>query len=257
MAESNTPFVILVDTNAMTALSLYVDCCDTVRKGLGINIGDLKIEFENQKDIKNDCLNFDEIKKGYKLYSHLKGKIRESDEDIQLWFSLLSEIELLNVFLDRTFDHELTKKGIPYRIRHKKPFRTQIDFDYEKKVANYWENVEGKLTESDIGFNYPEKEEDAIPDIIKIAKIVTRYVALGPVDLYLYASGIHLRADEIYTIDGEFRDIINKIRDDGEWETVYRNIQQDLRTFIWSFEDEYQKIGKIDLPKGFKQGGIK
>jgi hypothetical protein len=257
MAESNIPFVILIDTNAMAALSLYVDSCDTVGKALAISIDDLKIEFENQKDIKKDCLNFDEIEKGYKLYYHLKEKIGESDENIQIWFSLLSEIELLNVFLDRTFDHELTKKGIPYRIRHKKPFRTQINFNYEKKVANYWENMEGRLAESDIGFNYPEKEEGAIRDIIEIAKIVTRYVALGPVDLYLYASGIYLRADEIYTIDGEFRDIINKIRTDGGWGTVYRNIQQDLIKFIWSFEDEYQKIGKIDLPKGFKQGRTK
>lgn len=256
MAESNIPFDILIDTNAMAALSLYVDSCDTVEKHIGINIGDLKIEFENQKDIKNDCLNFGEIEKGYRLYYHLKEKIGESGENIKIWFSLLSEIELLNVFLDRAFDHELTKKGIPYRIRHKKPFRTQIDFNYEEKVANYWGNMEERLAESDIEFNHPESDMDAIPGIIKIAKIVTRYVALGPVDLYLYASGIHLRADEIYTIDGEFRDIINKIRTDGGWGTVYRNIQQDLRKFIRSFEDEYAKMGKIDLPKGFKQGKI-
>ena len=257
MAESNMPFVILIDTNAMTALSLYVDSCDTVRKDLGINIGDLKTEFETQKDIKNDCLNFGEIEKGYRLYYHLKEKIGESGENIKIWFSLLSEIELLNVFLDRAFDHELTKKRIPYRIRHKKPFRTQIDFNYEEKVANYWGNMEERLAESDIEFNYPENDVGAIRDIIKIAKIVTQYVALGPVDLYLYASGIHLRADEIYTIDAEFKYIINKIRDDDGWETVYRNIQQDLRKFIRSFEDEYEKMGKIYLPEGFKQGGIK
>ena len=249
MAENDRPFVILIDTNAMTALSLYVESCNTVGRDFGISIDNLKSEFENQKDIKSDYLNFEEIKKGYKLYDYLREKIRSFDRGINVWFSLLSEIELLDVFLDRAFDHELTRKGIPYRIRRKKPFRVQIDFNYEEKIAKYWEDIKEKLGEQDIEFENPEKESDAIQDIIKVAKIVTRYVALEPVDLYLYASGIHLRADEIYTHDNEFKAIINKIYN-KEWRNVYDNIQQYLRTFIRSFEDEYQKEKKIYLPKG-------
>jgi len=249
MAESDRPFVILIDTNAMAVLSLYVESCNTLGRDLGISVDDLKSEFENQKDIKSDYLNFKEIKKGYKLYDYLREKIRSFDRGIKVWFSLLSEIELLDVFLDRAFDHELTRKGIPYRIRRKKPFRVQIDFNYEEKIAKYWEDIKEKLGEQDIEFDNPEKESDAIQDIIKVAKIVTRYVALEPVDLYLYASGIHLRADEIYTHDNEFKAIINKIYN-KEWRNVYDNIQQDLRTFIRSFEGEYQKEKKIFLPKG-------
>ena len=75
-------------------------------------------------------------------------------------------------------------------------------------------------------------------------------MALEPVDLYLYASGIYLRADEIYTHDGEFRNIINDLRTNTDWKNIYNNIQQDLRTFIRSFEDEYQKEKKIYLPEG-------
>jgi len=261
MPENERPFVILIDTNAMAALSLYVESCNTVERDLGISVDDdLKSEL-NKKDIKSDYLNFEEIKKGYKVYDYLREKIKSFDGNINIWFSLLSEIELLNVFLDRAFDHELTRKGIPYRIRRKKPFRTQIDFDYEEKIASYWRDIKEKLGKEGIEFYSPEEESEAIRDIIEIAKIVTQYVALEPVDLYLYASGIDLRADEIYTYDEEFRKIINKI-----------NIQQELKKTIPSIKEEcetsYEKDvmeektdlsreefilkKKIDLPRGVK-----
>ncbi len=259
MPENERPFVILIDTNAMATLSLYVESCNTVGRDLGISVDDVKSELD-QKDIKNDYLNFKEIKKGYKLYDYLRKKIKSLDGNINIWFSLLSEIELLNVFLDRAFDHELTRKGIPYRIRRKKPFRSQIDFDYEEKIAKYWRDIKEKLGKEGIEFDNPEnpeKRSEAIQGIIEIAKIVTQHVALEPVDLYLYASGIDLKADEIYTYDEEFRKIINKIHPDREWGNIYGNIQQDLRTFIRSFKEEYKtyyeicgKEKEIDLPKG-------
>ncbi|KPJ58780.1 MAG: hypothetical protein AMJ42_02650 [Deltaproteobacteria bacterium DG_8] len=262
MAESERPFVILIDTNAMTALSLYVESCTSVKARLGVTVDELKSRFERMKNTKDAQLHFEgrgTIKDGYKLFDHLKLKFEEFDT-VQIWFSLLSEIELLDVFLDGTFDHELTRKGIPYRIRQKRPFRTQIDFNYEKEVAKYWEDIKEKLGKQGIEFDNPEKESDAIQDIIKIAKIIIRYVALEPVDLYLYASGIYLRADEIYTHDIEFKAVINKIRTDREWENINKNIQQDLRKFVRSFREECQtfkekyreekKIDLQDLPEG-------
>ena len=259
MTESNIPFVILIDTNAMTALSLYVQSCTTVKVALGTTVEELKTKFRKIKNTKDTQLYFEGrggIKEGYKFFNYLESKIEEFN-NVQIWFSLLSEIELLGVFLDRTFDIELTRKVIPYRIRRKKPFRTQIDFNYEEKVAGYWEDIKGKLAKYDIEFNNPEKESDAIQDIIKIANIVTRYLALEPVDLYLYASGIYLRADEIYTRDEEFRAIINYLHNNIDWRNIYNDIQQDLRTFIQSFQEEcktyyeiYKKEKKIDLPKG-------
>jgi hypothetical protein len=254
MAESKKSFVILIDTNAMASLSLYVESCTTVEAMVGTAAEELKNKFERIKNTKDTQLYFEgigNIKEGYNLFNYLKSKIKEFDT-VWIWFSLLSEIELLDVFLDRAFDRELTRKGIPYRIRRKKPFRTQIDFDYEKEIAKYWEDIKEKLGEQDIEFDNPEKQNDAtIQDIIKIAKIVTRHVALEPVDLYIYASGICLRADVIYTHDGEFREIIHKIHYvDREWRNIYEHIQQDLRKFIQSFEDEYQKENKIVLPDG-------
>jgi len=234
MAESNRPFVILIDTNAMAALSLYVQSCTTVEVALGTTIEELKSKFKDVKNTKDTQLYFERgggIGDGYKVFNYLKSKIEKFDT-VQIWFSLLSEIELLDVFLDRAFDHELTRKGIPYRIRRKKPFRVQIDFNYEEKIAKYWDDIKEKLGEQDIEFDNPEKQREAIQNIIETAEIVTRYVALEPVDLYLYASGLHLMADEIYTRDNEFKAIINKICN-KEWKTIYDHIQQDLEEKIY------------------------
>jgi DNA-binding cell septation regulator SpoVG len=83
-------------------------------------------------------------------------------------------------------------------------------------------------------------------------------VVLEPVDLYIYALGIYLRADEIYTHDGEFREIIHNIHYvDREWKNIYEHIQQDLKEFIKPIQEEcktyYDKYGKdkkIVLPDG-------
>jgi len=254
MINNKTSFVILIDTNAMAALSLYVEGCTTVEVALGTPDEGLKSKFKETKDTKDTQLYFAEregggISDGYRLFKYLKDKIEVYDT-VQIWFSLLSQIELLHLFLERTFDIELTRKGIPYRIRRKNYFRTQIDFDFKSKISDYWEDQKKRLGEQDIEFKNPEKGNGAIQEIIKIAEIVTRYVALEPVDLYLYASGIYLRADEIYSRDLEFRSIINKICTDIEWRNIRDNIQDDLRKFIKSFEDEHQKEGRIRLPKG-------
>jgi len=265
MPKNKRPFVVLIDTNAMAALSLYVESCNTVGIDRAIRvIDDLKNEL-NQEDIKSNYLNFEEIVKGYKVYDYLQEKIKSFDGNIKIWFSLLSEIELLDVFLDRAFDQELTRKGIPYRIRQKKPFRTQIDFNYKEKIAKYWIDIKDNLGKKGIEFYNLEEKDEAVQNITKIAKIITQYVALEPVDLYLYASSIYLRADEIYTYDTEFKTIINGIRTNIEWRNINNSIQQDLRKLIRQFQEEYntyyendkkhKKEKKIDLPKGISSGG--
>ncbi len=262
MAESDRPFVILIDTSAMVPLWLYVESCNTIEKDLGISINDLKSEFKNRKNIKENYLNFKEVEKGYKLYNYLRNKIKSFDGNIEVWFSLLAEIELLNVFLEKVFDIELTRKGIPYIIRKKKLFRMQIEFNYEEKVAKNWEGIKEKLAQDDIEFSNPEKKSDVIQDIKEIAEIVTRYVALGSVDLYLYALGIHLKANEIYTHDQELRGIINNICN-KQWLNIYDSIQLDLRKYILLFKEECETYREthndeekeIDLPKCIPSGG--
>jgi hypothetical protein len=243
-------FGILIDTNAAILLSLYAEACNAVSRELGTSVNDLKIAF-GKIGCKEQYLNFEEIKKGHALYDYLSINLGKYDGNIQVWFCSLSEIELLNVFMERVFDKELNRKGIPYRIRQKKPFRMQVDFDYDKEVTNYWDKIRNSIEKHNIIFSQPERIEGNLQDILKVSKVVTKYVSFGPVDLYLYASAIYLRT-EIYTYDNEFKSIINNIskRNGSNWESINKNIQSDLIKFIHTFSEELEKEGKIALPEG-------
>jgi len=231
MGKNKGPLVILIDTNAMVALSLYVESCEAAGLVIGSKPNNIKNTLGKRYILRRP---HDPIKNGYKLFDHISSK--QKKQEVIIYFSLLSEMELLHVFLDRKFDQKLTQQGIPFRIRIRKPFRTQV---YKER-----------LKEQNIEFDYPENKEELIKDVIKISKIITKYIALDSVDLYLYSLGIYLRADEIYTYDEEFRSIMNKVLTNSKWKTIRNNIQKDLIKFDESFKNEYKEKWKIKLPKG-------
>jgi len=251
MKVSEISFVILIDTCAMSALSLYVDSCMALNKNLGINIDTMKKEYERQRNTKEIHLNFDAIGPGFSLYNYLQAGLKTYDHHVKFLFSILSEIELLTIFLERTFHKILTDKGIPYRIRTKKLFKLQVDFDYEEEIMRYWNNIKIELYKNNIEFESHENEPGNMTDTLEIVRIISRHIALHPVDMYLYALGIFERCDEIYTRDSEFKKVINNIYHKNEgWRTSNKNIQEDLRKYAFSFEEQFDKEGEIKLPKG-------
>uniref|UniRef100_A0A7V3J916 Uncharacterized protein n=1 Tax=candidate division CPR3 bacterium TaxID=2268181 RepID=A0A7V3J916_UNCC3 len=259
MAENDSSFVILIDTNAMSALSIYVESCSAVNTELGAGIEDLKEKFK--KKIEREEVKFEEYlelsgrcgaKAGFDLFWYLKNKNTELSNNVKIYFSFFSQVELFGVFLDRVFDHKLTRQGVPYRIRKKKPFRVQIGFNYQEEVVDFWEEIKDKLMEQGIKFEVPEYESHSefLKDAMQVLKIVSKYLALETMDLYLYATGISLRVDEIYTHDDDFRKIINNIREDPNWKNIFNSIQKDLIEKNRSFYMEFESKGKITLPKG-------
>jgi len=256
MTANESPFVA-IDSCSMVLLSLYVDSCMALNESLGIDMNMIKKGFKKKKNITKNHLNIEEIRKGWKFYNYLQEKLECSDYNAKFLFSILSEIELLNVFLERVFHRELTNKGVPYRIRTKKPFKLQVDFDYEKEVIEYWNRIREELGKNSIEFNYPKTDTDNTQDVLEITRIISKYVALGPVDLYLYSLGVIERCDEIYTNDEEFRTIINYIHDKQEsWQIINESIQEDLINLgnrflnFGHFVEEFKKEGEIKLPKG-------
>lgn len=246
---TDSTYSILIDTNAMAKLSIYVGICECAVKEFGTGLDEIK-EVLNSKKINKYC-EIDEIKKGYDLLVYLKKKYNEFNGNIVIWFSSLSEIELLHLFLEKTFDQELTRRHVPYLARRKRFLRYQVDFDYENEVLRRWETIKEKTNDADIGFRFPEREREnnyLAFDIGEIAEMILKYAVLDPVDLYLYALGICLMVDEIYTHDKEFSEIINKIM--GEWKHIGQNIQNDLKEKWPRFREEFEKTGKIRLPRG-------
>ena len=240
---------ILIDTNSAAILSLYVEACIRIGEDPGTSIDVIRDDFR-AKNIDEHCINYVELKKGYRTHQYLK----ENTENIEVWFSIFSEIELLNLFLEKIFQRELLRSGVPYRIRDKKPFKTQINFDYEANVSDYWDCIRTKLSDDDIEFQKPEDTQqftNIIPDIISICRIVTKYVALTPVDLYLYSTAIRIRCNKIYTYDGEFKSIINNLyKKNGNWKTINDKITGQLITSFSSFKEEAEGTGNFPLPEG-------
>jgi len=236
--------VIIIDSNALARLSLYVESCNAVDKPLDINIETLKDEFQ-QKSIDKEYLNMKQIQEGYKLFTYIKGS-----RNVISYLSRFSEIELLGIFLDRAFDEELTRKGIPYRIRRKKPFRIQIDFDYQERIVDYWNRIKQILKDYSIEFNYIEDEGDAIYRIMQISNLISKYVALESIDLYLYSAAIYLRANELYTHDKELKSIINNINNNSSWDRIKNGIISDLKNQFNEFKEEFERENNITLPSG-------
>lgn len=244
-------YVSLLDTTAVTFLTLYIEACDSLGEDLWIDFEDFKSKYESK--VPKPYINFIDIKKGRDVLIHLNSKTREFDGNMEIWFSLLNEIELLNILTDRLFDEELRKKLVPSRIRNKKLLKLQIDFDYDRKVFGYWSSMRQRLEGLNIEIQTPEgphgSSDGALIDIINIAKIIAKYVNLTSVDLYLYATGLYLRSDEILTHDGEMGAIIDYIRSEREWSDIKSGIQNDLINSIPSFREEYELNGALNFPK--------
>ena len=250
MRGNDRPLVILIDTNAMITLYLYWESC----KATGLEIG------SDQNNIKDklgkeyiETGHYDPIKKGYDLFKYIKERNQEGI--VMLYFSVLSEVELLHVSVERKFDQLLTQKGIPYRIRIRKPFRTQVHFDYEKEIALKWSSFLEEMKKINVEFHFPERDGGGngalIEEVVDICKILSKYIVLDPVDLYLHSLAIYLMADEIITHDNEFRDIINKLRTDKDWKTIKDKITADLVNLLRGyFKEEFDKEGIIRFPEG-------
>jgi len=246
-------FSILIDTNALSRLSLYVEACSCAKREMGTEWNDIKRELD-LLGIHNEYIGDDngkQITEGCRLFYHLRNKHSEY-ENLKIWFSAFSRIELLNIFLERTFDKQLTRKGVPFRVRLKKPLRTQIEFDYNSEVFDYWTKIRSQLEECDIELLEPERQSGAVLDILTISDIITRYVALDVIDLYLYATCIYIRANELYCHDREFRWIVRNIQKENgkKWEEISKNIQNDLKAKFSSFRLEFEENGAIALPEG-------
>jgi hypothetical protein len=86
--------------------------------------------------------------------------------------------------------------------------------------------------------------------IDKVSRIISKNLALSSQDLYLYSLAVFMRADEIYTFDGEFKTIINKMRTEIKCKSKKNMIIDDLKMYIPTINEEYLSLGKIELPEG-------
>jgi len=235
-------FTILIDTNAITAITLYLETCEIVKKDPDeINeIGEIKKLLKKQ-NIEEEWLAFTDrngIKDGYKAFKYLKEKAERYE--ISIYLPVLAEIEALHLFTERKFDEILTRKGIPHRLRTKKVTRVCVDFDYNQ-IYKKWNSYKEKLEYQGIELVTPEKEGFGFwNDVLKISNLLMKYILMGNIDMLMYAIAIYLRADEIYTRDQEFKNIVRQLSKppNSKWREISRSFKDDLIRSFPSFEIE-------------------
>jgi len=243
-------FTILIDTNAVTAISLYLEICDLAGKDPINELEEIKRSLET-KNIKREWLRFDNgIKNGFKAFTYLKEKVEQYE--LRVYLPLIEEIEALHLIMERKFDEILTRKGIPYRLRTKRVIRTHVDFDYNQIYEN-WLNFKEKLEYYGIELILPEKEYKGLwKDIFLITNLLMKYILLENIDMLIYAISLYIRVDEIYTFDREFRTVVNHIShgSTSTWRRIAEQLERDLINNFSFFKEEFDKESKIKFPKG-------
>ena len=208
------PHSVLIDTCAMAALSIYCEFCDARKKTYGTSSSELFGDLPTH--LKNEYFEEEAIKHGYQCYKYLRDL--KQNGDIVFYFSKLVKVELLDVFLDVSFDEMLVREGISFRLRRKKPLRWQVNFDYNKKVSNRYATIEKCLDGLGISISCPEADlRSSYRQAFEINDILSSHIFLDSVDSYLFSLSVFLMVDEIITFDHEFKNILNEFRASREW----------------------------------------
>lgn len=251
---SSDPYTILIDTCALARFSYYLDACDTVNLPVGSEIDAIKnAHTEKCKeiiDLKN-C-----APEGLALYKHLQD-VKNNNNNAIVYCSLLSKIELHDVFLDIIFDAELLQTGIPYRVRRKKPLRWQVLDHYRDQVDEKFQKLEAVFSDIGIILCYPEEEKpDISKSIYEFTNVITKNIFLESFDAYLYALSLYNMVDELYTNDNEFRVIIRQAQTHSLWKDQINKIKEGIVKISYEhkeccYDEENRRIDikRFPLPK--------
>ena len=247
-------YSILIDTCSMARISLYCEVCNQLKMTVGTSIDKIESEIKIKQGFPLiDSLSF--LKEGYSIYKYLKEK-RETRNAFILYFSQFAKIELYDIFLDISFDEMLTKNGISYRLRRKKPFRWQVDFDFNKQVKDRYDLIENSLNKINILISIPEKESPVTHNLpFDINSVLLSHVFLDSFDSYLYSLSLSLMVDDFLTSDNELRDIIKKFQSDKEWKTHLDNMKKSIiqissshREMCYDENTHKSQLTKFHLP---------
>lgn len=246
-------YSILLDSNAIGALSLYFELC----KHLSIEFDDgnwqnIKAQMEALR-LNDDFAEEHTIKRGYIIWTYLKQKQSKHHDKLHIYISLFADLEFRDILLNQAFDHYLsTKGGFPYRSLRKRPLRRQLEFNYKDKVA-----IPCKILYENLRQNFiceqPEMEGGFIEKVCDYLMTLSQHVFFDIMDAYFYCVAVSLFVDEIISSDGEFCSIINKMRTDEEWHSLRDKFINDIAS-----KDDAFKLGlegksfKDVLPKGIK-----
>lgn len=242
---------IFLDSNALSRLSIYIEFCDTLKlnpSDASIDLGEGSSFWKKVGYPRRIFALEQAIKDGQKLFLYLKEK---SEKGVEVISSQVCKFELLHLLAERSVDSNLTKAGIPYRLRTKRVSRLFLSgiqgYDYGG-IIQYLENFKGLLSNEGIECKILEDHDGVFKDIYKIAGVISRHILLGTTDIYVYASAILAESDELITYDRELRNVSKNLKEseDEFWKRIRGKLLKDLKETLPRFMDS----SKIVLPAG-------
>jgi len=257
--KNNFEINILIDTNAMNNLHLYLDIC------LKIGIEPDQDDFNKIKKIICDKLHvseqekviqFTEVEKGYKLYNYLKKANQlDGNKRCKFFFSRLSQVELNHILLEKKYHSDLADCQVPYRIRKDNIFKRNTDYVnylkdiYTTGVIQHNKEINELITEKEIDYLiFEDYFRNSMEDtLLVITDVVNKYLHLQSNDLLLYCLAIFGKINYIYSHDNEFKNLCNSLGTDGKCKEYREIIKEELNsTGLEQFlEDEDGNINVI------------
>ncbi|WAI01820.1 hypothetical protein [Methanogenium organophilum] len=247
-SQFELPKDVMLDTNAMVYLYLYVDTCDEI--GIDLDQNSF-VDFTNilderlKKPANQKVLQIRMLKKGYNVYKSLN-KLKNSDSTF--YFSKLAKLELNHVCLENKYHQELSECNIPYRIRQKDPFKYDIPPAYLTEiyttgVINHVKRMEELLSDKGVEFNLVDEDPTVMGQTIDIiTTIFNQYIHLQSNDLYIYCLAVQTMSTYFLLFDGELKNVAEKLRTDDYYREYREKIIDDLcrcrRLDKFNFDEE-------------------
>jgi len=241
---------IFLESNTLGRLSIYIEFCDT----LALNPNDATIDlgegssFWRKVGYPRKVFQLEKgINEGKKLYSYLK------EEPADIVTSQVCEFEFLHILAERKTDLNLTRAGIPYRLRTKKVnrlFLSGLNEYNHNEIVQDLERFKTCLSNNEIEYEILEDHNGVFKDIYKVARVINKHILLGVMDSYIYASALLAESDELITYDRELKDISENLKEseDEFWKRIREKLLEDLRETVPKFRD----LDMVTLPLGKK-----
>lgn len=239
---------IFLESNTLGRLSIYIEFCDT----LELNPNDATIDlgegssFWRKVGYPRKVFQLEKgINEGKKLYTYLK------EEPADIVTSQVCEFELLHILAERKADLNLTRAGIPYRLRTKNVNRLFLSGWNEynhNEITQDLERFKTCLSNDRIEYKILEDHDGVFKDIYKVAGVITKHILLGVMDSYVYASAILAESDELITYDRELKDVSENLKEskDEFWKRIRKRVLKDLKETVPKFRD----LDEVILPLG-------
>jgi hypothetical protein len=239
------PRSVLLDTCVLARLSLYFQACLAAKLKPGCTIGQLQ---ESMRDLRlcsrpEDLLAGGSIGEGQRTWTAMA-----TAPDNHYSYSLLSQLETQVLLEEKAVDARLLGR-VPFRLWRNKPLRMQTEIDYDTEVLGMWTNLIDTL-ETIVNMECIERADSVRPsDIVEVSNILSRYLILDPIDLYLYSCAVFAMVDDVWTYDTDLRILVDGLTSNGHLQIQRQAIVADLSRLNGKFAPGEFVLPRVVIPQ--------